>query len=48
LRAEMASHGIGVSAACPGLVNTAIIQATRFNGLSAATEAKLQAKTQRL
>jgi len=48
LRAEMASHGIGVSAVCPGLVNTAIIQATRFNGLSAAAEAKQQAKTQRL
>ncbi|MFG0720961.1 SDR family oxidoreductase [Pseudomonas sp. GLN_6] len=48
LRAEMAAHGIGVTALCPGLVNTAIIQATRFNGLSAAAEAKQQAKTQRL
>jgi NAD(P)-dependent dehydrogenase (short-subunit alcohol dehydrogenase family) len=48
LRAEMASHGIGVTALCPGLVNTGIIQATRFNGLSSEAEAKQQAKTQRL
>ncbi|HUE94045.1 SDR family oxidoreductase [Pseudomonas sp.] len=48
LRAEMASHGIGVTALCPGLVNTGIIQATRFNGLTTEAEAKQQAKTQRL
>jgi NAD(P)-dependent dehydrogenase (short-subunit alcohol dehydrogenase family)/pimeloyl-ACP methyl ester carboxylesterase len=48
LRAEMAGHGIGVTALCPGLVNTGIIQATRFNGLDAAAEAAQKAKTQRL
>ncbi len=48
LRAELAGQGIGVTAVCPGLVNTGIIQATRFNGLSAAAEAKQKAKAQRL
>ncbi|NQD95935.1 SDR family oxidoreductase, partial [Pseudomonas sp. CrR25] len=48
LRAELAGHGIGVTAVCPGLVNTAIIQATRFNGLTAEAEARQQAKAQRL
>jgi len=48
LRAEMAGHGIGVTAVCPGLVNTGIIQATRFTGLDAAAEATQQAKAQRL
>ncbi|SDG74339.1 Short-chain dehydrogenase [Pseudomonas benzenivorans] len=48
LRAEMAGHGIGVTALCPGLVDTAIIQATRFTGLDAAAEATQRAKAQRL
>ncbi|MGH8352870.1 MAG: SDR family oxidoreductase [Pseudomonas sp.] len=48
LRAELAGHGIGVTAVCPGLVNTGIIQATRFNGLSAAAQAQRKAKAQRL
>ncbi|MDO9321130.1 MAG: SDR family oxidoreductase, partial [Pseudomonas sp.] len=48
LRAELASQGIGVTAVCPGLVNTGIIQATRFHGLSAAAEAKQKARAQRL
>lgn len=30
LRAEMAPHGIGVSAICPGIVNTPITRATTF------------------
>jgi NAD(P)-dependent dehydrogenase (short-subunit alcohol dehydrogenase family) len=32
LRAELAEHGIGVSAMCPGLINTAITSTTRFAG----------------
>ncbi|MFF4216942.1 SDR family oxidoreductase [Streptomyces nondiastaticus] len=34
LRAELAGQGIGVSAICPGIVNTPIIGATRFAGVS--------------
>ncbi|GHC36298.1 SDR family oxidoreductase [Streptomyces cinnamoneus] len=34
LRAELAGKGIGVSAICPGIVNTGIVAATRFAGLS--------------
>ena len=48
LRAELAGQGIGVTAVCPGLVNTGIIQATRFNGLSASAEAAQKARAQRL
>ncbi|MNT49345.1 short chain dehydrogenase [compost metagenome] len=48
LRAELAGKGIGVTAICPGLVNTGIIQATRFHGLDADAEAKRKAKVQRL
>ncbi|MBW8482036.1 SDR family oxidoreductase [Actinomadura parmotrematis] len=35
LRAELASEGIGVTAVCPGIVNTAITRTTSFVGLSA-------------
>ncbi|MDO8696333.1 MAG: SDR family oxidoreductase [Pseudomonas sp.] len=48
LRAELADQGIGVTAVCPGLVNTGIIQATRFHGLSPEAEAKQKARAQRL
>lgn len=33
LRGEMAGHGIGVSAICPGVINTGIIQNGRFIGM---------------
>lgn len=32
LRAELTPHGIGVSAICPGVIDTGIIAATRFHG----------------
>jgi 2-hydroxycyclohexanecarboxyl-CoA dehydrogenase len=32
LRADWASHGVGVTAICPGFINTPIAQATRFTG----------------
>ncbi|MGK5552100.1 SDR family oxidoreductase [Actinomadura kijaniata] len=35
LRAELKDHGIGVSAICPGIVNTNITRASRFVGLAA-------------
>lgn len=47
LRAELAGKGIGVSAACPGFVDTGIVQATRFAGLSDEQQAKRRAKVQR-
>lgn len=32
LRAEMASHGVGVSAICPGVINTGIVASSRMRG----------------
>ncbi|NGN70022.1 SDR family oxidoreductase [Streptomyces sp. A7024] len=44
LRAELAAEKIGVSAVCPGIVNTNITRTTTFSGLSAAEEAAKQKK----
>ncbi|MEV5946080.1 SDR family oxidoreductase [Streptomyces sp. NPDC051993] len=48
LRAELAGQGIGVSAICPGLVNTNITSTTHFAGTDAQEEKRLQKKTSRL
>ncbi|OEJ59778.1 short chain dehydrogenase [Streptomyces agglomeratus] len=48
LRAEFAGRGIGVSAICPGLVNTGITSTARFAGVSADEEKLRQRKTARL
>ncbi|MFD7338585.1 SDR family oxidoreductase [Streptomyces violascens] len=48
LRAELAGRGIGVSAICPGLVNTNITSTTHFAGTDAKEEKRLQKKTSRL
>jgi pimeloyl-ACP methyl ester carboxylesterase len=48
LRAELAGQGIGVSAICPGLVNTNITSTTHFAGADAQEEQRLQKKTSRL
>ncbi|OEJ39858.1 short chain dehydrogenase [Streptomyces agglomeratus] len=48
LRAEFAGRGIGVSAICPGLVNTGITSTARFAGVSADEEKLKQRKTARL
>ncbi len=48
LRAELAGQGIGVSAICPGLVNTNITSTTHFAGTDATEERRLQKKTSRL
>ncbi|MEE4420837.1 SDR family oxidoreductase [Streptomyces bugieae] len=48
LRAELAGQGIGVSAICPGLVNTAITGTARFAGVSAEEEKRRQAKAARM
>lgn len=41
LRLEMAAHGIGVSAICPGVINTNIVASTRMHGSKAAAQQKL-------
>ncbi|MGW1410257.1 SDR family oxidoreductase [Streptomyces sp. NPDC002403] len=48
LRAELAERSIGVSAICPGIVNTNITATTRFAGADAAEEKRLRKRTGRL
>ncbi|MGX1882426.1 SDR family oxidoreductase [Streptomyces sp. NPDC055287] len=48
LRAEFAGQGIGVSAICPGLVNTNITSTARFAGVPADEEKRRQQKSSRL
>ncbi|MEU1198907.1 SDR family oxidoreductase [Streptomyces sp. NPDC005813] len=48
LRAELAGQGIGVSAVCPGFVNTNITSTARFAGVDAAEEKRRQKKSARL
>jgi NAD(P)-dependent dehydrogenase (short-subunit alcohol dehydrogenase family) len=42
MRAELAGAGIGVTAICPGLVNTNIVRTTHIVGISAEQEQRLQ------
>lgn len=42
LRAELAPHRIGVTAICPGMINTAIIDGSRMSGGVADRKAKVQ------
>lgn len=42
LRAELSSEGIGVSAICPGIIDTAIAGKTTFEGVDAAEQARRQ------
>ncbi|PRX50210.1 short-subunit dehydrogenase [Prauserella shujinwangii] len=48
LRAELAGHGIGVTAVCPGVVHTGITGSTRFVGLDAAAQASRRQTSTRL
>ncbi|MEV7795341.1 SDR family oxidoreductase [Streptomyces sp. NPDC087512] len=48
LRAELAGQGIGVTAICPGLVNTGITSTARFAGADAAEEKRRQQRSARL
>lgn len=48
LRAEFAGHRVGVSAVCPGPVNTRITSTARFVGVDAATEQRQRHRVARL
>ncbi|MEU0032936.1 SDR family oxidoreductase [Streptomyces sp. NPDC006333] len=48
LRAELAGQGIGVSAICPGFVNTNITSTAHFAGVDAAEEKRRQKRAARL
>jgi NAD(P)-dependent dehydrogenase (short-subunit alcohol dehydrogenase family)/pimeloyl-ACP methyl ester carboxylesterase len=48
LRAELAGQGIGVSAICPGFVNTSITSTARFAGVDAVEEKRRQRRSARL
>ncbi|WP_328670173.1 SDR family oxidoreductase [Streptomyces sp. NBC_00328] len=48
LRAELAGQDIGVSAVCPGFVNTNITATARFAGVDAAEEKRRRKKSARL
>ncbi|WUH92289.1 SDR family oxidoreductase [Streptomyces sp. NBC_00433] len=48
LRAELAPHGIGVSAICPGPVNTPITASARHTGVSDEEQARRRARSARL
>ncbi|MFD4140914.1 SDR family oxidoreductase [Streptomyces sp. NPDC058572] len=48
LRAELAGRGIGVSAICPGIVNTNITATTRFAGADETEEKRRQQRSTRL
>ncbi|MGW2114670.1 SDR family oxidoreductase [Streptomyces zhihengii] len=48
LRAEMAGKGIGVSAICPGIVDTGITSTARFTGVDAVEQQRLRKRSARL
>jgi NAD(P)-dependent dehydrogenase (short-subunit alcohol dehydrogenase family)/pimeloyl-ACP methyl ester carboxylesterase len=48
LRAELAGHGIGVTAVCPGVVHTNITATTRFAGAGEEEQAERQRDSTRL
>ncbi|MCC9708002.1 SDR family oxidoreductase [Streptomyces sp. MNU76] len=48
LRAELAGRDIGVSAICPGIVNTSITSTARFAGVDAAEEKRRQRRAAKL
>jgi NAD(P)-dependent dehydrogenase (short-subunit alcohol dehydrogenase family) len=43
LREELAPHGIGVTAVCPGIINTPIVRNSRWRGGAGSEEVRAQA-----
>lgn len=48
MRGELAGHGIGVSAICPGFAQTGIMASTVYAGATVARQAQLRARATRL
>ncbi|HEX5565927.1 MAG TPA: SDR family oxidoreductase [Streptomyces sp.] len=48
LRADLAGRGIGVSAVCPGVISTGIVEATRFRGADASARTRLRRVVRRV
>ncbi|MFD6796254.1 MULTISPECIES: SDR family oxidoreductase [Prauserella salsuginis group] len=48
VRAELAGHGVGASAVCPGIVRTSIAATTRFAGVDAAEQAGRRMRSDRM
>jgi NAD(P)-dependent dehydrogenase (short-subunit alcohol dehydrogenase family) len=48
LRGELAPHGIGVSAICPGIINTDIVRTTNYVGVDATGLARRRGQAMRL
>jgi NAD(P)-dependent dehydrogenase (short-subunit alcohol dehydrogenase family) len=48
LRAELAGKGIGVSAICPGLINTSITRTSRFVGLNESEQVRRRREAVRI
>ncbi len=48
LRTELADHGIGVSAICPGVIDTGITDRTAFVGVDEAEQARRRSRTSAL
>jgi len=44
LREELAPHRIGVTAVCPGIINTGIVEASRMRGVQASPAARAEMK----
>ena len=48
LRLELAEHGIGVSAICPGVVNTPIVEHAQYVGVPAEEADRMRARARRM
>lgn len=44
LRADLARHGVGVTAICPGITNTSIVERTRYLGARADEDVRARSR----